>query len=249
MIENVPIENLTQQDIQVFINDLARNHSPKTCRDVHGLISAVFKIYRPNFLLQTTLPQRVHTNLYIPSDDDIKRLVAFLEVNNPNLCNAVLLGALAPMRRSEICGLESSDIKDNVIHIQRAVVRDESGHWVTKTTKTYSSDRFVSMPQFVIDRIKNKQGRIVPLTPTTITNEFVKARKTLGLPHFRFHDLRHYGASMQHAMGVPDAYIMQRGGWSSDVVLKQVYRHALSQEEQIVNDKINQKFSEIYDKQ
>jgi hypothetical protein len=34
--------------------------------------------------------------------------------------------------------------------------------------------------------------------------------------------------SALHAAGVPDAYIMQRGGWSSDGVMKSVYRHTLA---------------------
>ena len=34
-------------------------------------------------------------------------------------------------------------------------------------------------------------------------------------------------AAIQHALGIPDAYIMQRGGWGNDHVLKEVYRHAM----------------------
>lgn len=29
-------------------------------------------------------------------------------------------------------------------------------------------------------------------------------------------------------MKIPDAYIMQAGGWGNDKVLKEVYRHAMS---------------------
>ena len=48
-------------------------------------------------------------------------------------------------------------------------------------------------------------------------------------------------------MGIPDAYIMQRGGWGSDAVLKNVYRHALSDKETEMNDKANSYFSAMYD--
>ena len=61
-----------------------------------------------------------------------------------------------------------------------------------------------------------------------------------GLPDMRFHDLRHYQASILHALGVPDAYIMQRGGWKTDSTLKRVYRHAMrdkqSEFDQIATD-------------
>ena len=69
----------------------------------------------------------------------------------------------------------------------------------------------------------------------------------MNLPHFRFHDLRHYCASIQHAMGIPDAYIMQRGGWGSDTVLKNVYRHALKDKSDEMNDLANEHFSKLYD--
>ena len=61
-----------------------------------------------------------------------------------------------------------------------------------------------------------------------------------GIPHFRFHDLRHYCASVQHALGVPDAYIMQRGGWGN--MIKEVYRHALKDKVSEMDDKANNYF-------
>mgnify|MGYP001150473510 CR=1 FL=1 len=35
-----------------------------------------------------------------------------------------------------------------------------------------------------------------------------------------------------HAIGVPDQYIMQRGGWSSDQTLKAIYRQTLKNYEE-----------------
>ena len=66
-----------------------------------------------------------------------------------------------------------------------------------------------------------------------------------GIPHFRFHDLRHYCASVQHALGVPDAYIMQRGGWGNDRVLKEVYRHTLKDKVSEMDDKANNYFESM----
>lgn len=54
-------------------------------------------------------------------------------------------------------------------------------------------------------------GRLIKATPDQITHRFLRAIKSSGLPPFRFHDLRHYAASIMHAIGVPDQYIMQRG--------------------------------------
>jgi len=66
--------------------------------------------------------------------------------------------------------------------------------------------------------------------------------KRLSIPHFRFHDLRHYSASIMHAIGIPDQYIMQRGGWSSDGVLKSIYRNTMDDYAKKFSSQINDYF-------
>lgn len=63
-----------------------------------------------------------------------------------------------------------------------------------------------------------------------------KISKQLNLKPFRFHDLRHYAASIMHAIGVPDQYIMQRGGWGSDRTLKAIYRGTIEEYTQKYTD-------------
>lgn len=104
-----------------------------------------------------------------------------------------------------------------------------------KSPKTFYSDRIVKLPSFVVEAIK-KQGYIANVNPNTITKEFIDLQKNNGLKQFRFHDLRHYSASIRHALNIPDAYIMQEGGWSSDSTLKSVYRHALDDEQDKMAD-------------
>lgn len=43
------------------------------------------------------------------------------------------------------------------------------------------------------------------------------------------HSLCHNAASIMHAIGAPDLYVMQRGGWSSDKTLKAIYRGAIDE--------------------
>ena len=237
------IENITAEQIQELINQIAKYKSPKTVRNIHGIISAILRTYRPEMVLNTTLPQKIPPKLYIPTDEDIQTLLE--HIDNEDMMIAVLLAAFGPLRRSEICGLEDTDFNGNVAHIQRAVVLDENKQWVDKTTKSVAGNRFVPFPDFVIDHLKGKTGRIVQLKPNQISDRFIDLVARSGLPHFRFHDLRHYCASIQHALGIPDAYIMQRGGWGSDTVLKQVYRHALSDKTEQMNNIANDHFSKL----
>ena len=94
------------------------------------------------------------------------------------------------------------------------------------------------MPRDVIDLLP-VEGRICNYTPGTLTNQFILiGKKLFGEQRFRLHDLRHYQASILHALGIPDQYIMARGGWTTDHTLKSVYRHTMTKERQKFEDKI-----------
>lgn len=240
---DIKVDSITQDQIQKAINIESLKLSPKTVRNIHGLISATLKVYRPEFALNTSLPKKKHVDLYIPSDDEVKRLIEVVAGTDMEI--PVLLSAFGPMRRGEICALDSSDISGNVVHVCRNMVRTENNEWIVKTPKSYAGDRYIDFPEFVAKKWKGIDGRIVPLNPNNITDRFKYCLSRAGLPHFRFHDLRHYSASIQHALGIPDSYIMQRGGWGNDGTLKSVYRHALADKTKEMSGIANAHFSEL----
>ena len=239
----IRIGEITQEMIQEEINFLAHDASAKTVRNIHGLISAVLRVYRPDFALRTVLPKKVRPGLYVPSDDDIAKLIAFCDGGEMEL--PILLAAFGPMRRGEISALHTDNISGNIVHVCRNMVITENKEWIIRQPKTYSSDRFIEYPDFVAKKWKGLDGYITKLNPNAITHRFCHLLKNAGLPHFRFHDLRHYSASIQHALGIPDSYIMQRGGWSNDGTLKAVYRHTLENETKKMNDIANKHFSDL----
>ena len=111
-IMNIKVALITQEDIQKAINIEAQSHSPKTVRNSHGLISAVLRVYRPNFALNTALPKKVRPDIYVPSDEEIRRLLS--AVSDTDMELPILLAAFGPMRRGEICALSSEDISGNM---------------------------------------------------------------------------------------------------------------------------------------
>ena len=242
-IAEIKVSCLTQADIQKEVNLYAKTHSPKTVRNMHGLISAVLRQYRPDFALNTALPKKVRPAIYIPSDDDIRRLLEYVKGTEMEL--PILLAAFGPMRRGEICALNTKNIDGNIVHVCCNRVCTENGDWIIRVPKSYAGDRYIDYPDFVAEKWKWKKGNITFMTPDVITNRFARILKRAGLPHFRFHDLRHYSASIQHALGIPDSYIMARGGWGNDGVLKNVYRHVMSDPEKRMNQIANQHFIEL----
>lgn len=240
------ISKITQTDVQREVNTLALSLSPKTVRNVHGFISAVMAAYRPDFALHTVLPKKVPPKIYVPSEAEIQRLMDSVKGTVMEL--PILLAAFGPMRRGEICALRAENIDGNVVHVCENMIQNKDNQWIIKAPKSFDGDRYIDYPDFVAEKwYSMTSGRITQLNPTMITKRFEHCLQHAGLPHFRFHDLRHYSASIQHALGIPDAYIMQRGGWKNDGVLKQVYRHAMKDKTSEMSDRINSHFSEMYD--
>ena len=237
------LEDLTNPIIQLWISDLSSRLSPKTVRNAYALFTATMDMFYPDFRLQITLPAKKRPELYCPSDNDVKKLLE--HIKGTELEIAVLLAAFGPLRRGEICALTDEDIHGNKITVNKSMVQGPDKDWCIKQPKTYGSYREIEFPDFVIKRISGIKGRIVKATPTRITGRFIEAIESTDIPRFRFHDLRHYSASIMHAIGVPDQYILQRGGWISDNVMKSVYRNAIDIETEKQNRKINDHFSEL----
>lgn len=238
------ISDITSKDIDIFIGAYAENHSPKSVSNIYGFLSVVMKTNGIR-LSEHKLPQKIMPEYYTPTDSEVKALLDYAKtIEGKNLYYAILLASYGCMRRGEICGLYAEDIKNNVVHIKTSRVESIDKIYVDKTTKTVSSDRYVELPQFVVDELP-KKDRIITCNPNRITQAFGEALKKCNLPDFRFHDLRHYSASVMHAMGVPDQYIMERGGWKSDRVLKQVYRNTMSDYSKKYTDMTNEYFAKL----
>lgn len=123
---------ISQSNIQQCINELAKDKAPKTVRSLHGFISAVMGHYNPNMKLNTALPQRIKKEPYIPSSDDVKRILEYTKEKSPMFYVPIALASSCGMRRSEILALKIEDIKNGEIHIHSALVEDENNEWVEK---------------------------------------------------------------------------------------------------------------------
>ena len=243
-IGRIYLDEINSTDIQIWISSLSKNGlSAKTVRNHYGLLAAALDMFAPDLVIKVTLPEKERPELYCPSDEDVKQLLKVVEGTELEI--AVLLAAFGPMRRGEICALEASDVKGNKVSVTKSMVLGPGQIYYIKQPKTYGSYRTIEYPDFVIKKIKGRTGRIIEKNPNALTHAFEKAVKNAGVPHFRFHDLRHYAASIMHAIGVPDQYILQRGGWSSDNVMKTVYRNAIDIETVRQTKKINEHFQKI----
>ena len=233
--KNKKLCDIEQIDIQEEINNYAKNHSPKSVKNLHGFISAVLKMFRPNLTLNTALPQSKNKKKDLPITAEVEQI---LKASEGTPYHIPFQLAVLGMRRSEICGATINDIKGNVLRIDKARIYDENNHIITRdNTKTVESTREIYLPDSLVEEIK-QAGTIYDRTPPMLVKTLHKYQDELGLSRFTLHDLRHYFASYAHLQGIPDVYIMKMGGWKTDFVMKKVYRGAFKDKEEEMQKKV-----------
>lgn len=174
------IEDIEQIDIQKEVNRIANGRSPKTVRNCHGFISAVLGTFCPNLKINTTLPQKVKNEPYIPSDEDVRKV---LECASGTEYEIPLILACYGIRRSEICALVMEDIEGDIVRINKAMVQNENKEWIIKTTKTTSSTRKVVIPVWLADKIRER-GYVYKGHPNCITKFLYDTEKSWGWRNF-----------------------------------------------------------------
>lgn len=218
------IDNMT---VQKLINDYSVNHSPKSTRNMSGLINTVLKASRPELTLHIQLPARQKSPCYIPSDDDVKNI---LELAKGTKYEIPLILATYGLRRGEICALTIDDLNGNELTINKDMVQNQHEEWIIKPTpKTESSNRVIYLDDRTAELIR-KNGEIYSGHPNMIGRYLEKYQDALNIPHFSLHKLRHYFASVTHEMGISDIDIQAMGGWKTDYIMKTVYRQAQEKE-------------------
>ena len=238
---DVPLSKITNMMIQASINRAAAYLSPKSVRNAHGLLTAAISMYMPDFIIRTTLPAKKHKIKDLPKAEDIIHAVRGSDVELP-----VMLALWLGLRMSEVRGIRFKDIIDGVLTIRNVRIA-MPGQIVKEQTKTYNSTRQLVLPDYIINMIG--QGKpddyVVNLSASTIYKHFVKIILDSTGKNMTFHDLRHVNASVMLALGIPDKYAMERGGWSTNSTLKTVYQHTFSDERKNVDQIVDGYFNEI----
>lgn len=241
----IPVDKITEVDIQKHINRLSLTKSPKTVCNAHGLLVAALNVYAPDLRIRTTLPKKQKRIKQLPAVETVLSAVVCSEIELP-----CLLAIWCGLRMSEIRGAKVSDIKDGVLTVHNTIVTVAGEHIEKDSTKTVESTRQIRLPerlQSLIRGLPTNQVYLTPLTGQAIYKRFSRLLDSNGIEHITFHDLRHLNASVMLALGVPDKYAMERGGWASDHIMKSVYQHTFSAERIAIDDMIDDYFNSLLD--
>ncbi len=173
----------------------------------------------------------------------VEQARTFLAAIRGDRLEALYLVALGcGLRQGEILGLRWSDVDLDVgtLTVRHALARIE-GQLVLVEPKSATSRRVVPLPALVRDallahRLRQDQEHLplrpqpgdvfadlvftttlgTPLDGISVTRRFQRILAAAGLPHQRFHDLRHACASLLLAQGVPARVVMETLGHSRD---------------------------------
>lgn len=239
-IGNMQLIKILPIHIQEAINDFAKTHSEKTCKNVLGVVNNIFKYAMQNKMIKYNPCECIKVKkdinkyeYYIYSEEEFNTLVNYVTGSIEEI--PILLAGLCGLRVSEIMALTWNDIdfKNKIINVHNANVH-VNGEVIEKTTKTRTSYREVKAPGYVIDRLSlyKSVGYIYPKKDGTAENggnyskRFSRMLKRLGLHHTRFHDLRHFNATCMLRHGISDKEAAKRLG-HSDINMTKKYQHIL----------------------
>lgn len=242
-LRQLPLRRLNTDQVQRYVNQLARTASPKTCSCVLGLLTAALSQLAPDLTLHVRLPRRVPKEMSIPTPEDVSLLI---RESDGTFRPVLVIASTMGLRRAEISALTWSDVQDGILRVNKAYTKGADNLLVLHAPKTNAGIRSLPIPPAAVPYLTpppdaDPSDRVTLLTPDAITRRFERLTARLGLT-YHFHSLRHYYDSVLCALGVPDKYIMARMGHATPTMTKQVYQHVMRDKDAQFTDAINKYF-------
>jgi integrase len=243
------VHQITNLLIEEYIAEKLEDHSSTTIRKHFFTLSKMLydalKTKSPCIGIKP--PPNAPFKPYVPSEAEFQIIhETFKEISLEDEI-IILLAGECGLRRGEIFAIKLDDIdeKNGTIRIDEAVALEEDSYkFETKLPKSLNGIRTVIVSDYLMGLIKEfKKSKksisqnLFTYNPHTFTKKYIKIRKEKNLPHVRFHDLRHYHASLLYKYNVPDQYAADRLG--HDIwVLKKIYQHLGLEEHKELDEKV-----------
>lgn len=236
-IKQIPVGKFTNKRYQEFINSLAASrsykkkpYSPKYIANVCGLLTSAIRYADPDARPEAALPARQKKIMNLLSPKAVISIVSGSDIELP-----VLLAMWLSLSMSEIRGLTVASVRGDSLYVEGAVV-DIDGMPIHKdSNKAYDRTRALHIPPRIMDLIhetdawKRGSGYLVPISSRALYNRWTRMQRAAGIDRpMTFHGLRHENASILLALGIPNTYAQERGGWAGPATLQRVYQHTLA---------------------
>lgn len=131
-----------------------------------------------------------------PTEDELSRLLVWLEARNPVVADAVRVAAITGLRRGELARIEWADLDE----LRRAVLVRQRKH----PRRIEARDEWVPLlgdAWGIVQRQPRTDARIFPVSRETLTDSVTEGTRALGIPDLRLHDMRREATSRLRELG------------------------------------------------
>ncbi len=253
--------NITAQQIRTWQNELinyrdenGQPYSPVYLKTIHNQISAIFnhavRYYNlkdnPCVKAGSMGKKKNREMLFWTKDEYLK--FADVMMDKPMLYYAFEMLYWCGIREGEMLALTPADFnfEKGTVTINKSYQRIK-GEDKIASPKTEKSNRTITMPQFLVDEIKEYIGMIYKVEPDqrifiVSKSALQQAMKTgsekAGVKRIRIHDLRHSAISLLIDMGFSATAIADRMGHES-IDITYNYAHLFPSRQTEMADKLN----------
>jgi len=254
---HIPVQKLTAAKVQAFYTQkLNEGAKPRTVIAVHAVLHRALEdavkwgLVPRNVTKLVSLP---HAERYEAQTLTVEQASRLLETARGSRIEALLLVAVTTgMRRGELLALhwDDVDLENGVLYVRRTMSKIVGYGYKESEPKTRTGRRKVVLPGVAMEalkehRLRQDQARLEAgekwqeqgivfsnkyggfFDPDRLLVIFDKVLREAGLPHMRFHDLRHSAATILLMSGVHPKVVQERLGHSTIAMTLDAYSHVL----------------------
>jgi len=272
-IGRIPLQKLEPLQVKRLCNNqLKRGLSPKMVIEIHGLLHKALDDAVKWGLVGRNVCDLVERPRLEEKEKPLltkeQSLVLLESVKQHRLGVILLVVITTGMRRGELLALRWSDVdlEKGTLLVNKTVDYIPHYGYVENGAKTKAGKRTIGLAAFVVEILKAHKKKQQELkakvgtkwveknlvfsgltgdyfSPNYLLRLFKKVLADAGLPHMRFHDLRHSAATILLAMGIHPKVVQELLGHSSFLITMNLYGHVFPSMLDEVVEKWNREFN------
>lgn len=276
-IGKIPLNELTQNDLQKFYNNLKKEGrlryrdslgeglSDRLVRECHtNCRTALQKAFDEGLIKKNPasackIPPKKSREMQVLSKEEIERFL--IQAKYDGYFEIFVLALSTGLRRGETLGLKWEDLNFETGELKiRRQVRRTKGKLIVSEPKTEESVRNIILPMSIVNILKDYKKTVnsewifpspstdeMPREPSSVYGMMQKILERAECKKVRFHDLRHTFATTSVANGMDIKTLSSILGHVSSKTTIDIYLHSTENMKQQAADKINARFGKNSD--